>query len=130
MSCKGGSIEIGDNTNIGISSLIHSEKMVSVGRNVLISSFCYLVGGGRHGFDRLDVPIIAQESVPAQGVFVEDDCWLGANVMVSDGVRASGSGSVVGTSSLVNKSLEKNSVSFGVPVRTVRFRGQKPEQGV
>lgn len=124
VSCKGGSIEIGDNTNIGISSVIHSENIVSIGANVLISSFCYLIGGGMHAFERLDVPIIAQGSIPAKGIVIEDNCWLGANVMVNDGVTVA-NGSIVGTSSLVNKSLEADSISYGVPAKTVRKRGAK-----
>lgn len=121
LGCKGGHITIGANANIGISSVIHSEKSVEIGKDVLISSFCYIIGGGKHEFERTDVPIIAQGIIPPVGVKLEDNVWLGANVMVNDGVTIQ-SGSVVGTSSLVNKSLDKNSVSYGVPVKTARIR--------
>ncbi len=123
ISCKGGSIEIGSNVNIGICSLLHSEKSIVLEANVLISSLCYLVGGGKHKFDRLDLPVIAQGVEDPQGIILREGCWLGANVVVADGVTV-GRGAVVGACSMVNRSLAENSVNYGVPARLVRMRGQ------
>ncbi len=121
LSCKGGKIEVGENTNIGTCCLIHSESSVKLGRNILIAAYTYLVGGGNHDFLRIDIPIIAQPSVNLGGIVIQDNVWLGARVTVLDGVTV-GSGTVVGAAALVNKNLPEFVVAAGVPARVIKRR--------
>lgn len=120
LSCKGGRIEIGDRTSLGLFCLIHSENLVVIGADNLIASYCYLVGGGAHRFDRSDVPINRQ-GVGAGQVRLGDDCWLGAGVQVLNSV-AIGRGAVIGAGSLVNRDLPDWSVAVGSPARVVKSR--------
>ena len=103
IACKEGSIEIGSNANIGTNCLIHSERDVRVGENTLIASYCYIVGGGTHDFEKLDVPIIQQGS-DSKGIFLEDNLWLGAGVKVLDGVKI-GRDSIIGAGAVVTKDI-------------------------
>jgi acetyltransferase-like isoleucine patch superfamily enzyme len=121
LSCKNGDIEIGDNTNIANGGLIHSEKSVRLGQNILVAALCYLVGGGSHDFDRTDVPIIQQPSLPARGIAIEDNAWLGARVTVLDGVTV-GHDAVVGAGSLVLKDVPAWAIAVGSPARVVKSR--------
>ena len=40
---------------------------------------------------------------------VEDDCWIGSNVTILDGVRI-GKGSVIGAGTLISKDIPDNSI--------------------
>jgi len=120
VSCKGGDITIGDNSNISLNCMIHSETKVEIGKNNLYAAYCYIIGGGKHSFDRTDVPIIQQESM-SEGVIMEDNIWLGAAVKVLDGARV-GHDAVIGTGSVVNKDIPPFSVAVGLPARVVRQR--------
>jgi len=125
LSCKGpkpgGYIAIGENSNIAMNCVIHSEEKVEIGRNVLISAYCYLVGGGNHNFSDPDIPIIQQTSTNKGGIVISEDVWLGARVTVTDGVEI-GRGSVVGASALVKDSLPTYSISAGIPAKVIRER--------
>lgn len=126
LSCKGGDITIDANTNISMNCIIHSESSVHLGRNILIAAYCYIVGGGAHGYARTDIPIIQQESV-SRGIEMGDDIWLGAGVMILDGVTV-GTGCVIGAGSLVSKSLPPWSVAAGSPARVARRRLSEEER--
>ncbi len=120
VSCKGGDIEIGDNSNISLNCMIHSESSVRIGARNLWAAFCYIIGGGRHSFDRTDMPIIQQGSV-SDGVVMDDDIWLGADVKIMDGCHI-GRGVILGTGSVVNKDIPAFSVAAGAPARVIRKR--------
>ena len=120
ISCKNGNITIGDNTNIAMNCFIQSAKEVTIGRNVLFSAYCYIIGGGDHRTDRTDIPIIAQAQV-VRGINIEDNCLLGAGVKVQDGVVI-GRDSIVGTGTVVTESIPKYSVAVGVPAKVIKKR--------
>lgn len=120
ISCKNGNITIGDNTNIAMNCFIQSAKDVNIGNNVLISAYCYVVGGGDHKTDRTDIPIIAQGQV-VKGINIEDNCLLGAGAMIQDGVTI-GRDSIIGTGAVVTKSIPKFSIAAGVPARIIKNR--------
>ncbi len=124
LSAKGGAITVGRGTNIGMNCLIIArDSTVTVGEGTLFAAYCYLMGGGVHGFQRTDVPIMEQH-LPSRGVEVGSDCWLGAGVKVADGVRV-GDGSVVGAGAVVLDPLPANSVAYGIPARVSRTRGEE-----
>ena len=52
---------------------------------------------------------IKSQGVSQKGIIIEDDCWIGSNVTILDGVRI-GQGSVIGAGTLISKDVPKNSV--------------------
>ncbi|HEY3297879.1 MAG TPA: acyltransferase, partial [Armatimonadota bacterium] len=114
ISCKGGSIEIGDNSNISANCMLTSESRIRIGKNVLMAGMSYLVAGGNHGTMRTDIPIIQQPMTQNGGIEIEDNCWLGANVTILDGVTI-GRDSIVGAGAVVTESIPDFSVAAGVP---------------
>lgn len=120
LSCKGGTITIDEKANLAIGCLVHAGGPVHIGKYALLAAYCYLVGVGNHGMERIDIPMMAQPSV-SRGLTLEDDVWLGAQVVVLDGVTI-GRGSVVGACSMVAKDLPPFSVAVGAPARIVRSR--------
>jgi len=121
LSCKGGSIEIGHNSNISAGCTLLSESTLSIGRNVLIAGMTYIVAGGNHGIERVDLPIIAQPCASKGGVRIGDNCWIGAGVTILDGVQI-GRDTVVGAGAVVIESLPDFAVAAGVPAKIIRMR--------
>ncbi len=121
LSCKGGSIEIGANTNISANCMVTSESQLTIGSNVLIAGMVYIVAGGNHGTERTDIPIIQQPMSQKGGVKIGDNCWLGANITVLDGVTV-GRDSVIGAGSVLTRSIPEFAIALGAPARLVRYR--------
>jgi len=126
LSCKDGTIDIGERSGIGAQTIIHSVhgNPVSIGADAVIGPRCYIVGGGSYHTGRLDVPM-AQQGIKADGgVILEDDVWLGANVTVLGGVTM-GRGSIAAAGAVVTKSVAPREVVAGVPAKVVKKRGEE-----
>lgn len=119
LSCKNGDITLGDRVNIGFNCEIFSGSQVSLGDDVLIAAYTYLIGGG-HAFDETGKTILEQERT-SLGIQVGKRCWLGAGVMVQDGVHI-GNEAIVGTGAVVTRDVAEKSIVAGVPARLVRER--------
>lgn len=121
LSCKGGSIELGDYANISAGCTLLSEEKIAVGKHSFLAGHCYLVAGGNHSFERTDIPIMFQPSLAKGGIAIEEDGWLGASVVVLDGVSL-GKGCVVGAGAVVTQSFPAYSVLAGVPAKKIKSR--------
>ncbi len=119
LSCKNGDIVIGENANLGFNVEVFSAARVTIGRNVLIAAYTYLVGGD-HLYDRTDVPVLEQGRT-ARGIEVGDNVWLGAHVVVTDGARI-GRDAIVGAGAVVVGEIPEFAVAAGVPARVIRDR--------
>lgn len=119
LSCKDGDIEIGEQTNIGFNCEIFSAGRVVLGKKIFLAAYCYLVGG-THRFDRTDIPIMDQER-EARGIAVGDHCWLGAGVVIDDGVNI-GRDAIVGAGAVVNKDVPEYAIVGGVPAKLIKDR--------
>jgi len=123
LSCKGGNIFLGDYSNISANCTLLSETQVEIGQYTFLAGHCYLVAGGNHRFDRTDIPMMMQPSIDKGGIRILDDCWLGASVVVLDGVSI-GKGCVIGAGAVVNKSIHDYFIAVGVPAKRIGQRNQ------
>jgi acetyltransferase-like isoleucine patch superfamily enzyme len=121
LSCKEGSIFVGDFSNISANCSLLSETEIKLGRYCFLAGHCYLVAGGNHRFDDITTPIMFQPSFSKGGIMIADDVWLGAGVIVLDGVTI-GQGSVVGAGSVVTQPLPEYSVAVGSPAQKIKDR--------
>lgn len=123
LSCKNGNIEIGSGCTIGINSVVHAMEGsdVSMGNEVLIGAFSYFIGSGPYVSDDLELPFKKQGMQPLGGITIADNVWFGSHVQVLDGVTI-GSSSIVGASTLVNKTVGDFDVVAGVPMRVLKNR--------
>jgi acetyltransferase-like isoleucine patch superfamily enzyme len=120
LSCKDGDIEIGDNSNIAQSCFIQSASKVSVGEKVLFGAYCYLIGGGDHKSDSIEIPIMDQGQT-MKGINVSNNSWLGASVQVLDGTNI-GRDSIVGSGSVVTRDVDDYTVVAGIPAKKIKDR--------
>jgi acetyltransferase-like isoleucine patch superfamily enzyme len=123
LSCKNGTIEIGDRVGLNAQAIVQSTNAcpVSVGADSVIGQRCLIIGGGSYNLDRLDVPIREQGIRDDGGVSIGEDVWLGGNVTVLGGVTM-GRGSVAAAGAVLTRSVDDYTVSMGVPARVVRTR--------
>jgi len=122
LSCKEGSIALGDYCNISANCQLLSETEIRLGKYCFLAGGCYLVAGGNHNFRDTSTPIMFQPSSTKGGIHIGEDVWLGAGVIVLDGVEV-GRGSIVGASAVVAASLPE--YSYAVGGRTLRIRDRR-----
>ena len=108
-----------EDANVGFNVEIFSAARVRVGARTLIAAYTYLVGGD-HLFDRVDIPVLHQGRT-ARGIDVGENVWLGAHVVVADGVPI-GRDAIVGAGAVVTRDVAEFQVAAGVPARVVRDR--------
>jgi len=123
LSCKNGDLKIGSDGTIGINSLVHAMEgsNVTLGDQVLIGAFSYLIGSGPYVTKSIDTPFKKQGMIPQGGITVADNVWIGSHVQILDGTSV-GTGAIVGSSSVVNKNIADYDVAAGVPVRKIKSR--------
>ena len=127
LGCKNGRISIGEGVSIGPFSTIHAveESAVSIGRDVVIAAYTYLIGAPNYKTRLGEVPMAKQGFEPSLGVRVGNDVWIGAAAVVCDGATIS-DGAIVGAQSLVRGTLPPQSISYGSPATV---RGQRQDGG-
>ncbi len=128
LSCKDGNIRLEDGVNIGFNCEIFSSGEVVVGKNTLVAAYCYFVGGGNYDLSQQGVDFAEQDGLEdTQGIMIEQNCWLAADVKVLDGVTI-GTGSVIGAGAVVRSEIPANSLAAGVPAKVIRSRIPKNGQ--
>ncbi len=117
---RGGNIDLREHVNISASCHLVSANELTIGAHTLIAGGCY-IGGLQHKFADPDKLIIDQGVDDRGGVRIGRDCWLGAHVVVNDGVTI-GDGSIIGSGSVVTKDIPPYSIAVGTPAKVVRER--------
>jgi acetyltransferase-like isoleucine patch superfamily enzyme len=117
---SGTSIIIQDQVFIGRGCEFNIRQNI-IDNNSLIGSGCRFIDHD-HGIANLNQPINKQPGLELP-IVLEENVWLGVNVVVLKGVTI-GSGSVVGAGSVVIKSIPTNEIWAGVPAKKIRDRGQ------
>uniref|UniRef100_UPI0040566162 acyltransferase n=1 Tax=Candidatus Electronema sp. TaxID=2698783 RepID=UPI0040566162 len=128
LSCKNGTIDIGDNCGFNSQAIIQScgGCPVNIGPDCIFGQQCFVIGGGSYHLDRLDIPIWKQGNRVDGGVRLEGDVWLGGKVTVLGGVTM-GRGSVAGAGAVLTKSVAPYTISAGVPAKVIKTRTAEPQ---
>ena len=118
----GPSIIVGNHVFIGRSCEFNITARIEIGDESMISSGCKFIDHD-HGLELSDHPI---GTLPADeaAIILEEDVWLGANVVVLRGIRI-GRGAVVGAGAVVTRSVPAYEVWAGVPARKLNERKRK-----
>jgi len=115
----GNGICIGNNVGISDNCFIQVRGNISIGDDVIIGPNSSIFSEN-HNFNDLIIPI-REQGVTRKGVVIENNVWIGANVVILDGVKI-GSGSIISAGSVVNKDVIKNSIVGGVPAKVLKYR--------
>ncbi|KAJ6094546.1 acetyltransferase [Penicillium canescens] len=108
----GSNIIIGENCFFNWNVTILDTSLVVIGDRVQIGTGVSILTAGH------DTSILSRQKFVEFGhpVFIEDDCWIGANVVILPGVRI-GKGTTIGAGSIVTKDIPAFSVAIGTPCR-------------
>jgi len=121
-NADGGSINVGNWTAFNIGVHINA----SCGGNIILGDYC-LIGPrvvmrtANHRFEKKEVYIRDQGHQIAD-IVIEDDCWIGANVVILSGVRI-GRGAVIGAGAVVTRDIPSMAIAVGVPAKVLKYRG-------
>jgi acetyltransferase-like isoleucine patch superfamily enzyme len=110
-------IHLGRRTFLGEGSVMRGQGGILVGDNVLFGPRTQVLAVD-HVFTDPNQPIMDQ-GITAQGIVIEDNCWIGAGATILDGVTI-GRGSCIGAGAVVTKSVPPHSLAVGVPARVIR----------
>ena len=113
-------IVIRDRVFIGFGCEFNIRAGVEIGPHCLVASGCKFVDHD-HGTSRRDVPMREQTEGAEGAIALEDDVWLGANVVVLKGVRI-GRGAIVAAGAVVTKPIARHEIWGGVPARKIGER--------
>ena len=111
----GYNIEIGNNFYSNYNLTILDCAKVSIGNNVFIAPNVSILTAGHP----IHSEIRNQQFEYAFPITIEDNVWLGANVVVNPNVTI-GKNSVIGSGSVVTKNIPANSVAVGNPCRVIK----------
>ncbi|HEV3094131.1 MAG TPA: acyltransferase [Solirubrobacteraceae bacterium] len=111
-------VRIGAGTFLNMGVMIAAQDFVEIGDHCMLANGCF-VSDSSHRFDDPEKPITWQGFESKGPTRVGDNCWLGANAVVTSGITI-GERCVVGANSVVTKDVEPYSIVAGVPAQVLR----------
>jgi acetyltransferase-like isoleucine patch superfamily enzyme len=111
-------VRIGEGSFLNQGVMVAAEQLVEIGRHCMLANGCF-VSDANHRFDDPAKPITWQGFESKGPTRIGDDCWLGANVVVTSGVNI-GERCVIGANSVVTRDVEPFSIAAGLPARVIK----------
>jgi acetyltransferase-like isoleucine patch superfamily enzyme len=111
-------VRIGEGTFLNRNVMVAAQELVEIGAHCMLANGCF-VSDAAHRFDDPEEPITWQGFESKGPTRIGDNCWLGANVVVTSGVSI-GERCVIGAGSVVTRNLEPFSIAAGAPARVLR----------
>jgi len=112
-------ISLGNNVNINSGVYIDGHDRVVIGDSCLIGPGVKILTSN-HEIDNIDRPM-SECGLICLPVTIEEDVWLGSNVIITPGVRLS-KGTVVAAGAVVTKDTEPYTIYAGIPAKILRRR--------
>lgn len=132
--------KIGEGTIIRETAMLRSPENIAIGSNSHVNHYCCIWASqnssitiGDNGLMGPGVKIFSSNHGVAKGmpmrkqlniekdVHIGDDVWIGANSVVTAGVRI-GDGALVAAGSVVTKDIPAYAIAGGVPAKVIRYR--------
>lgn len=114
---------LGDNIEVNDYVHIAAGEQITIGNNVLLASKIFIsdINHGAYSDEDQDSPLIPpnKRRISTSPVIIEDDVWIGESVCVLPGVTI-GKGSIIGSLSVVSKSIPPFSIAVGSPARVIK----------
>lgn len=110
-----GDVLIGNETRIGMNNVIIGP--VTIGNSVILAQNI-VMSGLNHGYEDINLPIHKQ-NVTTAPIIIEDECWIGANVVITAGVTV-GRHSVIAAGAVITKNISSYSVAVGNPAHVIK----------
>ena len=115
----GDGLVIGDHVGIAANAFIAVRGAVAIGSNTIIGPGVS-IHAENHVFQDTATPIRLQ-GARRQGVTIGEDCWIGANVIILDGVVI-GRGAIVAAGAVITRDVSPYAVVGGVPAKVIELK--------
>lgn len=110
-----GPVYIGHHSLIGMGNVIIGP--VTIGNNIIFAQNI-VASGLNHIYEDIHKPI-HEQGVTTATITVEDDCWIGANVVLTAGVTV-GRHCIIAAGSVVTKDIPPYCIAAGSPARIIK----------
>jgi acetyltransferase-like isoleucine patch superfamily enzyme len=111
-------LTIGGGTYVNRFTMFDASNRIELGKRCLVGPFCYITD---HDHARARELPTQDHSLIASPVYIGDDVWMGAGVIVLKGVHV-GHGAVIGAGSVVTRSVAPYTKVAGVPAQPIGTR--------
>jgi acetyltransferase-like isoleucine patch superfamily enzyme len=114
----GAELELRDGCIINHGCVVYSAQRVTIGRNTRVAHYCSIVD---HDYDFRSATSLSDAPARAAAVYIGDEVWLGASVVVLKGVSI-GNRSVVGAHAVVSRLVPADTVAISPGASQLEFR--------
>lgn len=115
---SGVNIELGNYSGIGINAHIPSDTII--GDYVMMGPNCYILQTN-HIFSDVDKPMMFQGADVSRQTIIEDDVWIGRDVLMTSG-RIIKRGSIIAARCVLTKDFPAYSIVGGNPGKLIKSR--------
>lgn len=115
-------VHIGTDTNITQGLFVNDDYsgLCRIGARVAIATNVTIVVDSNPNNSLLnEEPYVKINLIKTEPVIIEDDAWIGTNVVILPGVTI-GRGAIIGAGAVVTRDVPPYSVAVGIPARVVR----------
>jgi acetyltransferase-like isoleucine patch superfamily enzyme len=114
----GARVRIGAGSFLNIGVMVAAHELVEIGDHCMFANGCF-VSDGSHRFDDPDKPVTWQGFTSKGPTRIGDNCWFGANCVVTSGVTI-GERCVIGANSVVTSDIPPRTIAAGAPAKVIR----------
>jgi maltose O-acetyltransferase len=122
-----GEIHCGRNGYMGRHCTINAYKgcKIVIGENCAISRYVTIYTMNYAADQNFDIEM-EKRDLRAGDVFIGDNCWICANVFITEGVKI-GENAVIGANSVVTRNLPPHCIAAGNPAKVIKFKSYLSE---
>ncbi len=113
-------MSLGDRSSIG--KRCHIQGRVVIGDDVMMGPDVKIFTTN-HQYDDIAIPMNQQGNQMEKIVTIDDDVWIGANVIILPGVHVK-KGAILGAGSVIRRNVEEYAIVMGNPAEVVKYRNQ------
>lgn len=125
-------VSVGDKTygELSVSYFLHPGEKLQIGNFVSIADSVSFILGGNHQINCLTTYPLFSKLVHVNPIYdartkgtiiVEDEVWIGSNVIVLSGVRIC-KGAIIASGAVVTKDIPSYSIAAGNPAKVIKYR--------
>lgn len=118
-------ISLGDYSEVGPHAYLHG--IITIGDYVMMGRDVKIITRN-HGSRDTETPMKLQGFTPYRPVVIEDDVWIGSNVIILPGVHV-GKGAILGAGAVIREDVPPFAVMAGNPASILKYRRRQTSAG-